>query len=131
MVGNVVVPFVQFKQQLRELMSAIDLTTPHYIRCINPNAEKAPNKFNKDEVLRALPSTAIERAWSRLSTHARSACLVRSACMCWGALRYHVALQCDARRCDLLHASTQHATCARHNATCNIERLLTSSWDWD
>jgi hypothetical protein len=56
---------VQFKAQLRELMTAIDLTTPHYIRCINPNAEKAPNKFGKDEVRPSPPSPA-QRAASAL-----------------------------------------------------------------
>jgi hypothetical protein len=123
---------VQFKQQLRELMSAIDLTTPHYIRCINPNAEKAPNKFNKDEVLRALPSATIERAFLVSTQHPRSLRLpgsVRSVCMCWGALRCHVALQrvmydvatCCTRQRDMRHM--QRATCATHSATCNTEQL--------
>ncbi len=35
----------QFTAQLRELRSRIDLTAPHYIRCIKPNDELTPDNF--------------------------------------------------------------------------------------
>ena len=35
----------QFTTQLRELRSRIDLTAPHYIRCIKPNDELTPDNF--------------------------------------------------------------------------------------
>jgi ankyrin repeat protein len=35
----------QFSQQLRELRARIDATTPHYVRCLKPNDELVPNKF--------------------------------------------------------------------------------------
>lgn len=35
----------QFSSQLRELRDNIDLTTPHYIRCLKPNDELVPENF--------------------------------------------------------------------------------------
>jgi myosin-5 len=35
----------QFSQQLRELRERIDATTPHYVRCLKPNDDLVPNKF--------------------------------------------------------------------------------------
>ncbi len=35
----------QFTAQLRELRCRIELTSPHYIRCIKPNDELTPNNF--------------------------------------------------------------------------------------
>ena len=36
----------QFSRQLQELRQKIDLTTPHYIRCLKPNDELEPDSFN-------------------------------------------------------------------------------------
>ena len=36
----------QFSRQLQELRQKIDLTTPHYIRCLKPNDELEPDNFN-------------------------------------------------------------------------------------
>ncbi|KAL6056612.1 myosin-5 isoform X3, variant 2 [Balamuthia mandrillaris] len=36
----------QFRKQLTELMEALNKTEPHYIRCIKPNDEKLPDRFN-------------------------------------------------------------------------------------
>ena len=36
----------QFSIQLQELRQKIDLTTPHYIRCLKPNDELEPDSFN-------------------------------------------------------------------------------------
>jgi myosin-5 len=36
----------QFSRQLQELRQKIDLTTPHYIRCLKPNDELEPENFN-------------------------------------------------------------------------------------
>eukprot|EP00041_Stephanoeca_diplocostata_P035801 m.1275779 g.1275779 ORF g.1275779 m.1275779 type:complete len:1469 (+) comp24762_c0_seq12:253-4659(+) len=35
----------QFQRQLRDLMKQLYRTEPHYIRCVKPNADKAPLKF--------------------------------------------------------------------------------------
>jgi myosin-5 len=35
----------QFSNQLQELRSKIDSTTPHYVRCLKPNDQLVPNKF--------------------------------------------------------------------------------------
>jgi hypothetical protein len=36
----------QFRRQLDNLMTALNATEPHYIRCIKPNSEKAPDLFS-------------------------------------------------------------------------------------
>lgn len=36
----------QFSRQLQELRQKIDLTSPHYIRCLKPNDELEPENFN-------------------------------------------------------------------------------------
>ncbi|CAK9109242.1 High molecular weight form of myosin-1 (High molecular weight form of myosin I) (HMWMI) [Durusdinium trenchii] len=35
-----------FRKQLDELMAALKATSPHYIRCIKPNGEKSPDRFD-------------------------------------------------------------------------------------
>jgi len=35
----------QFKQQLHDLMSTLNNTEPHYIRCVKPNPTKSPCTF--------------------------------------------------------------------------------------
>lgn len=44
----------QFRSSLQELVSDLDRTQPHYIRCIKPNLTKAPNVFMTGEVLKQL-----------------------------------------------------------------------------
>lgn len=44
----------QFRSSLQELVSDLDRTQPHYIRCIKPNLTKAPNIFMTGEVLKQL-----------------------------------------------------------------------------
>ena len=36
----------QFSQQLRKLRDRIDSTTPHYVRCLKPNEDLVPNRFD-------------------------------------------------------------------------------------
>ena len=36
----------QFSQQLRELRTRIDSTTPHYVRCLKPNDDLIPHRFD-------------------------------------------------------------------------------------
>jgi myosin-5 len=50
--GNTVAS--QFRAQLRSLMDIINSTTPHFIRCIKPNAECAPNVIDKALVINQL-----------------------------------------------------------------------------
>lgn len=42
------------KEQLRGLMEQLASTEPHFVRCILPNLEKKPNKFDKELVLNQL-----------------------------------------------------------------------------
>ena len=44
----------QFRSSLQELVSDLDHTQPHYIRCIKPNLVKAPGSFLPGEVLKQL-----------------------------------------------------------------------------
>lgn len=37
----------QFTRQLTELRKRIDLTSPHYVRCLKPNQSLQPNEFNQ------------------------------------------------------------------------------------
>lgn len=44
----------QFRSSLQILVSDLERTQPHYIRCIKPNLRKAPNAFSSGEVLKQL-----------------------------------------------------------------------------
>eukprot|EP01133_Synstelium_polycarpum_P008413 gene8413-9895_t len=44
----------QFRESLNHLMTTINTTNPHYIRCIKPNSLKVPNNFDKPMVLQQL-----------------------------------------------------------------------------
>ena len=44
----------QFKTSLQELMSDLEKTTPHYVRCVKPNLIKQANSLDSGEVLRQL-----------------------------------------------------------------------------
>eukprot|EP00979_Chaetoceros_neogracilis_P002461 scaffold430_cov234-Chaetoceros_neogracile.AAC.9 len=44
----------QFKTSLQSLVSDLENTEPHYIRCIKPNLKKAGNNFDAGEALRQL-----------------------------------------------------------------------------
>jgi len=45
---------MKFKLQLTELMSTINTTCPHFVRCIKPNSEKVANYFDSAMVLSQL-----------------------------------------------------------------------------
>ncbi len=44
----------QFRSQLDSLMSTLNMTEPHYIRCMKPNSDKKGNMFNSRMVLQQL-----------------------------------------------------------------------------
>lgn len=44
----------QFRASLQNLVSDLECTQPHYIRCIKPNLVKASNAFSSGEVLKQL-----------------------------------------------------------------------------
>jgi len=41
----------QFKIQLKKLISIIDTTETHYIRCLKPNSNNLPNLFNRNKII--------------------------------------------------------------------------------
>jgi len=49
----------QFKESLALLMTKLESTDPYFIRCIKPNAEKRPNEFNAEIVLKQLRNTGM------------------------------------------------------------------------
>ncbi|XP_061460793.1 unconventional myosin-XIX isoform X2 [Rhineura floridana] len=52
----------KFKGSLEKLMGILHSTTPHYVRCIKPNADCAAALFRKDEVLDQLEACGIVEA---------------------------------------------------------------------
>ncbi|EGG24237.1 myosin-5b [Cavenderia fasciculata] len=44
----------QFSTSLATLMKTIGTTSPHYVRCVKPNPDKAPHTFNKHDVIHQL-----------------------------------------------------------------------------
>lgn len=44
----------QFREQVNSLMNTLAATSPHYVRCIKPNAEKIPNTFTDELILQQL-----------------------------------------------------------------------------
>lgn len=44
----------QFRSSLQNLVSDLEQTSPHYIRCVKPNLSKTANSFDAGEVLRQL-----------------------------------------------------------------------------
>ncbi|KAK6912879.1 Myosin head, motor domain [Dillenia turbinata] len=44
----------RFKQQLQALMETLNSTEPHYIRCVKPNSENRPQKFENQNILHQL-----------------------------------------------------------------------------
>ncbi|KAL1140391.1 hypothetical protein AAG570_000323 [Ranatra chinensis] len=49
----------QFRDSLNALMSTLNATTPHYIRCIKPNDEKAPFKYNPNRAVQQLRACGV------------------------------------------------------------------------
>ena len=41
----------QFKTQLNELLTVVRATTPHYVRCLKPNAAQVPRQLERDSVV--------------------------------------------------------------------------------
>ncbi|XP_050177609.1 LOW QUALITY PROTEIN: unconventional myosin-XIX [Myiozetetes cayanensis] len=52
----------KFKSSLEHLMQILDRTTPHYIRCIKPNADCKAMTFKREEVLSQLQACGIVEA---------------------------------------------------------------------
>lgn len=52
----------QFRSQLKELMTNINLTTPNYIRCIKPNTVNEPNKLDLEVVTMQLKCCGVLEA---------------------------------------------------------------------
>jgi len=44
----------EFKEQLAHLMEIVDTTEPHFIRCIKPNPENEPDRYNRKSVTEQL-----------------------------------------------------------------------------
>jgi myosin heavy subunit len=52
----------QFRRQLADLMGRIGATQPHFVRCINPNARKAPGQLEPEMVLDQLRCSGLMEA---------------------------------------------------------------------
>ncbi len=52
----------QFKMQLNKLVFVINSTSPHYVRCINPNADKTAGKIDRPCVLLQLRTGGVLEA---------------------------------------------------------------------
>ena len=52
----------KFKQDLDNLMVALRATVPHFIRCVKPNADQAPNKFDANLALNQLKYSGLFEA---------------------------------------------------------------------
>eukprot|EP00818_Percolomonas_sp_WS_P008469 CAMPEP_0117441274 /NCGR_PEP_ID=MMETSP0759-20121206/3551_1 /TAXON_ID=63605 /ORGANISM="Percolomonas cosmopolitus, Strain WS" /LENGTH=1285 /DNA_ID=CAMNT_0005233125 /DNA_START=408 /DNA_END=4265 /DNA_ORIENTATION=- len=48
-----------FKNQLNELLTTVNSTLPHWIRCIKPHPSKRPNRFHRIEVMNQLRSSGV------------------------------------------------------------------------
>jgi hypothetical protein len=44
----------QFKTQLHDLLTVVRATTPHYVRCLKPNAAQVPRQLERDSVVAQL-----------------------------------------------------------------------------
>lgn len=53
---------LSFRTQLRDLMSALERTDPHFVRCIKPNSEASPEHFDSRLVLEQLRSGGVSEA---------------------------------------------------------------------
>ncbi|XP_042660466.1 unconventional myosin-Vb [Tyto alba] len=49
----------QFRNSLKLLMETLNTTTPHYVRCIKPNNEKLPFKFDSKRVVQQLRACGV------------------------------------------------------------------------
>jgi myosin-5 len=52
----------QFKRQLSDLMLRINVAHPHFVRCINPNSVKEPNKLEPEMILDQLRCSGLMEA---------------------------------------------------------------------
>lgn len=52
----------KFKADLDNLMTSLRATVPHFIRCVKPNAEQAPNKFDANLALNQLKYSGLFEA---------------------------------------------------------------------
>lgn len=49
----------QFRESLNDLMSTLNATTPHYVRCIKPNDNKARFEFNPKRAVQQLRACGV------------------------------------------------------------------------
>ena len=52
----------KFSEQLKDLRKRIDLTDPHYIRCLKPNDELLPNDFDPKNIVEQLRYSGVLEA---------------------------------------------------------------------
>lgn len=49
----------QFRDSLNMLMSTLNATTPHYVRCIKPNDNKVPFEYNPVRAVQQLRACGV------------------------------------------------------------------------
>jgi myosin heavy subunit len=49
----------QFRDSLKQLITTLHSTTPHYVRCIKPNDEKLPFKWEAGKIVQQLRACGV------------------------------------------------------------------------
>ena len=64
--------FYDLQQQLQLLMETLSSSEPHYIRCVKPNSDNKPGKFENQSVLHQLKCAVSAFLFKRLFAYINS-----------------------------------------------------------
>jgi len=111
----------QFRRQLRELRSKIDLTSPHYVRCLKPNDHLIPDHYDTVIVAEQLKCggilEAVRVARAGFTQHYPHADFVRRyRTLAWKELKQKEALRSQAPRNSLFSLANTPAAAQKRNS---------------